>query len=197
MIYPSVTLEPNSLYIFTQSINSPISTPPVDPTAYHWGFLITGNSGGSRVVKHHWNVEENESEGAHVERYRMNSIWDIATQTTERGFYLVFARVQGWQDPFPGDVSAQTFRKVFSQWNDMTPGVLRKQTPVVSCRTWSLEVVKSMVEHRFIVHPDGDAFTPAHVEETIQQLCEEAMERLCLQYDDDAETTWSSSVVII
>lgn len=131
-----VTLEPSSLYVFTQ---------PLLHGAFHWAFIHTDAHNHATI--HHWAEQDR---GPYAESYRMQDL-AAGTNKLRNAPVLGYFKVEGYaavdlsifahicQDTFP------------SGWTT----VQQNRARGLSCRTWVVAVLAGMKAQRLLSRRDS------------------------------------------
>ncbi|KAK7683667.1 hypothetical protein QCA50_013043 [Cerrena zonata] len=138
-----VALQPNSLYIATQTIlnlaPNRIDFVTFQRKAWHWSFFYTDATG--KVTQLHWNV--GDIGGVVGEYFGCRPIPEIVTRT-KRSVYVSFIRLSGWSSPGL-ETLVETLRELWKEHEGKPGPTLRAMSPMRSCRTWTLEAVATFV----------------------------------------------------
>ncbi|KAK7682787.1 hypothetical protein QCA50_014171 [Cerrena zonata] len=164
-----VALQPNSLYIATQTILIPDTNTEVnfERGAWHWSFFFTDATGN--ITQLHWNVatvEENSGE-----YFVRNSLTDttVLARIDPTTVYVSFLRLSGWTNPGLETLAA-TLDALYKEHEGKPPALLRSMIPLRSCRTWILDAVDIFDRNRWMT-------VPVDLEGTVKKESKDATDR--------------------
>ncbi|KAF9480666.1 hypothetical protein BDN70DRAFT_931572 [Pholiota conissans] len=137
-----VNLEPNSVYVATQTIIMDTNNGTVFTEKFHWSLFITDTHGA--VVQHHWNTRGTESGD---EEYASHSSVASVQESTALSTYLVFTKIA----PTLSSTLQHSLYNIFE--DRLGIPYIRNRMVGISCRTFVIEALGVFDREKWLDFP--------------------------------------------
>ncbi|KAF8899679.1 hypothetical protein CPB85DRAFT_1439904 [Mucidula mucida] len=151
-----VSLQPDSLYVATQTILSHDGS-FIQANFWHWSFFITDARG--HTVQHHWTVRRGDQRGVTTECYQYRDIREVSC-VTALSQYVVFAKIGVWSHP-GAQMLKRALDALYKNYEGPTDRLRRHPDGLRTCRTWVMDALLMFVERRWLV-PRADSVPAEH-----------------------------------
>ncbi|KAJ3865120.1 MAG: hypothetical protein NXY57DRAFT_431929 [Lentinula lateritia] len=168
---PVVTLEPFSLYISTTQIFA-------QPGKFHWSFYLTDAYG--IATRYHWS-ERGGTRGVYAEGVHVQVINPVTTYSASYNVALAYFKVTGFNPATPPNIMQQA---AFSAFPESYLTVRENRQNGLSCRTWVLQVLRTLITWRYLVRNDY----PESIEAVVKARS--------MQVENSLMTSFTGSVVV-